>query len=142
MAPTVVLDTNVLLVSISDRSPYHWIYKSLREGRYDLVVTTDIVLEYEEIIGQHLGGDVAGDVRDALTRYPNVVPVRRYYRWNLIEADPDDNKFVDCAVAGNADCLVTNDRHFDVLKRNLYPRVTVITPEAFGQRYGLWVRGG
>ena len=142
MAQTVVLDTNVLLVSISDKSPYHWIYKSLREGRYDLAVTTDIILEYEEIIGQHLGGDVASDVRDALTRYPNVVPVRRYYRWNLIEADPDDNKFADCAVASNADCLVTNDRHFDVLARIRYPRVTVLTPEAFKKQYGLGDRGG
>ena len=88
-------------------------------------------LEYEEIIGQHLGSDVASDVRDALERYPNVQPVRRYYRWNLIEADPDDNKFVDSAVAGNADCLVTNDRHFDVLERIGYPCVTVVTPEAF-----------
>ena len=142
MAPTAVLDTNVLLVSISDRSPYHWIYQRLREGRYRLAITTDIVLEYEEIIGQHLGGDVASDVRDALTRYSNVVPVRRYYRWNLIEADPDDNKFVDCAVASNADCIVTNDRHFDVLKRIPYPRVTVITPEAFGRRYGLKAESG
>ena len=74
---------------------------------------------------------MARDVRTALARYPNVVPVRRYYRWDLIEADPDDNKFVDCAVAGGADGLVTNDRHFNVLGRIRYPRVTVVTPEAF-----------
>lgn len=55
----------------------------------------------------------------------------RYYRWNLIKADPDDNKFADCAIAGRADSLVTNDKHFKVLKDIDFPRVTVVTPEEF-----------
>lgn len=91
MALTAVVDTNILLVSISDRSPYHWVFKSLRAGRYDLVVSTEITLEYEEIIGQHLGDDVASDVINALERFPNVRLVHRYYRWNLIKTDSDDN---------------------------------------------------
>lgn len=131
MALTVVIDTNILLVSISDRSPYHWIYAGLRQGRYTLLISTDVALEYEEIIGQHLGGDVAGDVLKALERYPNVHPVHRYYRWNLIKADPDDNEFVDCAIAGGADCIVTYDKHFHVLEEIDFPRVLVVTPEAF-----------
>ena len=39
-----------------------------------------------------------------------------YYRFNLLR-DPDDNKFVDCAVAAGADLLVTHDRGFDVLRQ-------------------------
>jgi putative PIN family toxin of toxin-antitoxin system len=131
MALTAVVDTNILLVSISDRSPYHWVFKSLREGRYDLLVSTEITFEYEEIIRRHLGGDVASDVMKALERFPNVHLVHRYYRWNLIKADPDDNKFVDCALAGAADCIVTYDRHFDVLADSDFPPVRVVTPETF-----------
>lgn len=46
-------------------------------------------------------------------------------------ADPDDDKFVDCAIAGNADFIVTNDRHFRVLKGIKFPKVKVITLEEF-----------
>ena len=45
---------------------------------------------------------------------------------NVIEADPDDNKFVDCAVAGNAKFIVTEDGHYDILKDLMLPRVDVI----------------
>ena len=131
MALTAVIDTNILLVSISDKSPYHWIYEDLRKGQYNMLVSTEIALEYEEIIGQEMGDDVASDVLKALERYPNVLAVPRYYRWNLIKADPDDNKFADCAIAGGADCLVTYDKHFNVLGDIDFPRVTVVTPEEF-----------
>jgi uncharacterized protein len=44
----VVLDTNVLLVSISDRSKTHWIYEKLIEGEYELAITNSILNEYQE----------------------------------------------------------------------------------------------
>ncbi|MCB0562358.1 MAG: PIN domain-containing protein, partial [Phaeodactylibacter sp.] len=56
----------------------------------------------------------------------NVELVTRYYKWNLIAEDPDDNKFVDCAVASNATFIVTHDRHFNVLKKVDFPKVEVI----------------
>ena len=43
-----------------------------------------------------------------------------------IEADPDDDKFVDCAVACNAKFVVTDDNHFDVLKKMDFPKIDVI----------------
>jgi len=46
----VVLDTIVLLVSISNRSRLHWIFKKLINQEYTLCVTTDILAEYAEII--------------------------------------------------------------------------------------------
>ena len=63
----------------------------------------------------------------------NVELVNPYYNWNLIPADPDDNKFVDAAVSGNVDYLVTNDKHFKVLKSIEFPPVNVITLEEFGR---------
>jgi len=50
----VVLDTNVLLVSISSKSKYHWIYDKLVADEYDLFITNEILMEYEEIISQKL----------------------------------------------------------------------------------------
>ena len=49
----LVLDTNVLLVSISKKSKYHWVFKNLMEQEYQLNITNDILTEYEEKIGEH-----------------------------------------------------------------------------------------
>ncbi len=48
------------------------------------------------------------------------------YRFTLIVDDPDDDKFVDCAVAGNADFIVSHDKHYNVLKNIPFPKVNVI----------------
>ncbi len=51
--------------------------------------------------------------------------------WNAISADPDDNKFFDIAVAADVDYLVTNDRHFDIVKTITFPKVNIISAEDF-----------
>ena len=45
--------------------------------------------------------------------------------------DEDDNKFSDCAVAGYADYLISNDKHFNILKTIDFPRIPVINAEKF-----------
>lgn len=122
----LVLDTNVLLVSISPRSQYHWIFQSFIAEEFQLCVTTDILSEYEEIIEQHMGHEIADTILQIIENAVNVEMVTRYYKWNLISEDPDDNKFVDCAIAGNATFIVTHDRHFNVLKKVDFPKVEVI----------------
>jgi len=59
----------------------------------------------------------------------NVEYVTRYYKWNLIENDPDDNKFADCAIAANAHYIVTHDKHFNILKTIDFPKLAVINAE-------------
>ena len=39
-----------------------------------------------------------------------------HFQWRLIAADPDDDKFADCAVAVEAEWIITEDAHFDALK--------------------------
>jgi uncharacterized protein len=55
----VVLDTNILLVSISSRSSMHWVWESLIAQKFTLCVTTEMLAEYEEIIGKHMGLEAA-----------------------------------------------------------------------------------
>lgn len=57
--------------------------------------------------------------------------VETYFRYDLIQADPDDNKFVDCALACNAKYIVTEDTHFNVLKKRDFPKVDVINLAEF-----------
>lgn len=63
---------------------------------------------------------------DFLLELSNVELMTTYYQWYLITADPDDNKFVDCAVAGQADYLVTHDKHFNILQEIEFPKVKTI----------------
>lgn len=52
--------------------------------------------------------------------------ITSFYNFNLIEADKDDNKFVDCAIAAHVKCIVTNDHYYDVLKTIPFPKVDVV----------------
>ena len=91
----IVLDTNILSVIISRRSRYHPIYQSLRNATFTLLVTTDILLEYEEVIARNLSTEVAKTILKTLDTLPNIQHISKYYFWKLITADPDDDKFTD-----------------------------------------------
>lgn len=127
----IVLDTNILLVSISPKSKFHWIFQKFLDEEFILCVTTDILQEYEEIIGQHMGQESANYVLQIIENSVNVEFITKYFRWNLISVDPDDNKFVDCAVSCNAKFLVTNDKYFNILKDLEFPKIEVIGVDYF-----------
>lgn len=126
-----VVDTNVLLVSVSERSKYHWLYDAIKEKRLDIAITHDILMEYEEKIGEHWHPEVASNVIRSLLELPNVKLTSSYFALNLIAIDPDDNKFVDCAFAANADYIITNDSDFSVLKRINFPTIRVVNIDEF-----------
>lgn len=127
----VVLDTNVLIVAVSRRSKHYPIFEALLEGRYSLCVTTDILNEYSEMLEKKYRADGMENFMQFLERSPDVIPITKYYYWNLISNDPDDNKFVDCAVAANADFIVTDDRDFRVLEQIDFPKIRVISADDF-----------
>ncbi|MBS4029643.1 MAG: putative toxin-antitoxin system toxin component, PIN family [Ignavibacteriales bacterium] len=127
----VVLDTNIVLVSVSSHSPFHWVFQSLIEGKYSASVTSDILFEYEEVLAEEMGISLAESAIETFDNLPNVQFVSEYFRWQLISADEDDNKFADCAIASNADYIVTEDKHFNVLKRIKFPKVNVINLNQF-----------
>jgi uncharacterized protein len=122
MLPRYLLDTNVLIACISSKSPHYWIWLNLTQYKsFTLCVTTDILEEYEEILQRFYGEAAATAVMETLMNLPNVLRIARYYRWNFIYADPDDDKFVDCAIAAQAQFIVTEDNHFKALKKLPFP---------------------
>ncbi len=127
----VVVDTNVLLVSISSFSKYHWIYQLIIRKEIEVFITNEILTEYFEIISKKFDLKTAKSVIRALIELDNVNRIQIYFNFNLIKNDPDDNKFVDCAISSNADFLLTNDRDFNILKKTAFPKVNVINIEEF-----------
>ncbi|HET6255131.1 MAG TPA: putative toxin-antitoxin system toxin component, PIN family [Puia sp.] len=128
---TVVIDCNVFVVCLSSRSPYHYIYRSLIEGKFDLLISDEILLEYEEIVQIKYGVTTANAFISLLKELPNVHHVIPYYKWLLIDADTDDNKYCDCAIAGKAMFIVTEDKHFKALERISFPKLSLKSLDDF-----------
>jgi putative PIN family toxin of toxin-antitoxin system len=90
--------------------------------------------EYHEVLSRYYSESFADGIIDDILISKNSEPITVYYNWQLISADPDDNKFVDCAVSANADYIVTNDRHFNVLKEIDFPEINLLTINEFQKK--------
>ena len=127
----IVLDTNCLLVVLPVSSPYHCLWDAFRNGQFTLCYTTEMLQEYEELMFRYYSHEIVSLTVEILLKSPNVIQTIPYYKWNLISVDPDDNKFVDCALNAGADYIVTNDKHFNLLKNVDFPKINVINIDTF-----------
>lgn len=127
----IVLDTNALIASLSRRGQYYAVWKGLQEGRYVLCISNEILEEYIEIIGRLMSPIIAENVADLLLKSENVELIHPHFRLGIITADPDDNKFVDCAFAANATYIVSDDSHYDILNRIDFPVLSVLRLKQF-----------
>ncbi len=93
------------------------------------------MFEYQEILSRKTNTKVAENVVNFITVSPFTEKVDIYFNFELIPADSSDNKFVDCVIASNAFCLVSNDKHFQVLNTVEFPKVTVLTLPEFEERF-------
>ena len=100
-------------------------------GKFDLCVSNDILEEYQEILEQQITPTVAENLVLLILNKQNVKLVDPHFRMGVITADPDDNKFVDCAFAANADYLVSEDSHFNILRNMPFPHLNLVTLDEF-----------
>lgn len=114
---TVCIDTNVVIQALAAGNPCAPILQAWMAGRLTWVVSTGILLEYEEVIC-----GLSGRARwEKLRRLMEVVQVLRpetlrevspAYTFHTTPQDRDDAKFADCAIASHADFVITDDQHF------------------------------
>ncbi|MDR1745909.1 MAG: putative toxin-antitoxin system toxin component, PIN family [Tannerella sp.] len=127
----IVLDTNCLVVCLPASSPYYCLWEAFRNKRIVLCYTTDIINEYYEIMSRFHTQEFVNIVINELLLSVNVKKTNNFFKWHLITSDPDDNKFTDCALNAGADYIVTNDRHFNILKSIDFPLIKVVDIETF-----------
>ena len=131
---TVCLDTNIFLQIFGRRQPFYPILRALLSGRLTLAVSTAILLEYEEVTAKLSGPERWQNISTLLEvlvqLHGNISFLEPQFRFGVISADPDDNKFCDCAIAAAADFVVTEDHHFDALRSAGYKPVPV-SPDEF-----------
>ena len=109
----------------------HKIWTDVLDGVISLCVNTDILDEYEEILAEKTNKEIAHNVVEAIARLSSTTYQEVYIHFDLIKNDVDDNKFVDCAVAADAEYIVSNDAHFNVLKEIPWPKVSIINIKDF-----------
>ncbi len=130
----VVLDTNALVQVFGAKSPFLPLQQAIFDGRVTLAFSTAILLEYEEVLTRYGGPNRWPRVWRTLEMtaqiHNNLRRVEPAYHWRLVATDPDDDKFVDCAIAAEAEWILTEDQHLDVLKDSGH-KPQPITPEAF-----------
>ena len=129
----IVLDTNSLIQSVPRQSRDHIVWESLVKGEHVLCVSNEILEEYLEILQRLTDYETAELIVKTIVNSPFVELITPYYHFQMIQADPDDNKFVDCAIAAGARYVVTNDHHFDILRQTPFPYVDVIALAEFAE---------
>lgn len=135
---TVCIDTNAVLGLFTAGHPYRPLFDAWFTGSLRWAVSTEILLEYEEVMIRRAGASKAALMKQVMSMvailHQNCPQISPSFRFQLITSDPDDNKFVDCAVAAEAAWVITSDHHFDVLAGSGY-KPQPITPEAFILQY-------
>ena len=130
----VVLDTNVLVSAIFFSGTPARILTAWSEGRFEILASLEILIEYRDVVARlarRFPSVEAGPVLDLVAR-----------RCHLVEPlpvpesacdDRDDLKFLACASAGMADCIVSGDRA--LLRASGFEGIDVFTPRAFARRH-------
>lgn len=131
----IVIDTNIFIAIIGRKSPFRWIFDCLINGKIRFCVSNEILFEYREILARKTNEKIAENVIEFLSISPFVDKTEIYFNFQLIAEDEDDNKFVDCAISANAECLVSNDKHFRVLKTIDFPKVRILKLQEFEEKY-------
>jgi uncharacterized protein len=130
----VVVDTNVLISAIFFSGPPSRILSAWIADQFDLVVSTEILEEYREVVGRigaRFPGVELGPVLDRIALHAIlVVPVQLP---DDACTDRDDIKFLECALGCRADCVVSGDRA--LLRSSGYEGIEVVKPREFVQQH-------
>mgnify|MGYP000400864207 CR=1 FL=1 len=131
----VVIDTNVVVSRyIAPRGTIAQVFRLWEGGHCDLVVSPEIVQEYERVLTEpairamdRMSDDELAVVMSGFASL--AVHVAPEDRLHLVPQDPTDDKFVECAVAGKADYVVSGDKH--LLALGSYEGIQVVPPAVF-----------
>lgn len=127
----IVVDTNVLVASAYRPAPAaRWVIESCRRGDLTALVSSDIRREYERILARAVRSQVQRQQLFAWIDTAEVVEPAETPR--VVPDDPDDDKLVAAALAGNAEYLITSDQHLLVLSP--YSGVVICSAGDFRRR--------
>jgi uncharacterized protein len=128
--PRIVLDTNIIVSASWGGAPGE-IIQAWFSQRYALLISPPILAEYQATLERLLpnSSDASHFLHAVYLRGITVTPREKV---TVIKQDPDDNRFLECALAGHADYIVSGDQH--LLKLGSFRKTPIVTPRAFLNR--------
>lgn len=130
----IVVDTNVFVSGIFFTGPPHRILQAWRDGTVQLLVSAAILDEYhrvkDELASQFSGVDLQPFLQLLTVQAEVIEPPPLAL---VIQEDPSDDRFLECAVAGKAECIVSGDKH--LLKLVEFQGIPILKPAAFVKKH-------
>lgn len=133
----VVADTNVLISAFLFGGLPRVLVDLGLSGAFDLITSEALLDELDEKLrGKFAVPEAEAAALRALLQLKAAI-THPSFELNVVSDDPDDNRVLECAVAGRADCVVSGDRH--LLRLGSYDGIVVVTARQFLERAGLIV---
>jgi len=130
----VVIDTNIFVSSFFGGNPRK-IIDLWKNEKITLCLSNAILDEYVDVLGR-IGLKEEDELEELLSLFSrgfNIVFTTKTPKIKIIKNDPDDDKFVECAVALKAQTIITGDK--EVLAINEYMGIRILTPQKFLEKY-------
>jgi len=130
----VVFDTNVLISAILFGGHPRKCLELVIEGKIELYITKEIISEFEGVLKREKFGipdETLHYIVSSLDSIANFVSPEMKY--NIIKKDLEDNKFLECAVAADADFIISGDTH--LLDITEFRKIKILNPADFLKHY-------
>jgi len=130
----IILDTNVFVSGVFFSGPPYQILKAWRDGILTLVISEEIFEEYQrvgEMLGEQFPLVDLQPILDMVRTRAQIYPVKCLPE--SVADDPDDDKFLACALACKSKIIVSGDKH--LLKVNGFRKIKIIRPREFVDTY-------
>ncbi|MEK6899169.1 MAG: putative toxin-antitoxin system toxin component, PIN family [Nanoarchaeota archaeon] len=129
----ITLDTNILISASFWKGDSYEILSLIDQDKIILVTSPEILHEYHEVLQSEEITDKISEKKLALLEIIEKVMskaeiIEPLIKINVVK-DIDDNKIIECAIAGKADYIITNDS--DLLQLFSYEKIPIITPKEF-----------
>ena len=130
---SIVVDTNIVISALLFGGPPGELATLWRAGELDPIFSKEILNEYIKVLAYPKFSLSESEIDFLLKRellpYFRVVDTSKIQLKNIITADPDDDKFIICALADECDLIISGDKH--LLDLGSYRNIEIITPAAF-----------
>jgi len=127
---SATLDTNTLVSATIARGKEYALFELAKKGKFKLLISASIILEYKRVISARRFGYTPKFVDELVSSILSVSNlVFPDTKLDVVKEDPDDNKILECAVAGKADFIVSGDKH--LLKLKKYKKIKILKTGEF-----------
>ncbi|MCX5885278.1 MAG: putative toxin-antitoxin system toxin component, PIN family [Proteobacteria bacterium] len=132
------MDTNVTIAAFFRDGYPRRVYNLIRDGKLTMLLSKEMEREFMRVLGYSKFGLSPQEVIPFVTNLRNCAELlETKSKISLITVDPTDNIFLECAIDGKADYIISGDRH--LLNLHIYEGIEIIKPKEYLAREGFLI---